>query len=75
MEMMRKYDYSKLLGRIKEKGYTQDTLAAKAGVSAATMNQKLCNKGDFKQSEIKNICTILDIPFAEIPAYFFCNVT
>lgn len=69
---MRKYDYSKLLGRIREKGYTQDSLAAEAGVSAATMNLKLCNKGDFKQSEIKTICTILEIPFAEIPAYFFC---
>ena len=68
----KKYDYSKLLGRMKEKGYTQEKLASEAGISAATMNLKLGNKRDFKQDEIGAICQILDIAFADIPAYFFC---
>ena len=72
---MRKYDYSKLLGRMREKGYTQETLAIKIGISPASMNIKLCNKSDFKQSEIKTICVILEIPFDEIPLYFFCDLT
>ena len=72
---IRLYDYSKLLGRMREKGYTQESLAHEAGISPATLNAKLCNKSDFKQSDIKNICTILSIPYVEIPAYFFCAAT
>lgn len=71
----KKYDYSKLLGRMKEKGYTQEKLALEAGISAATMNLKLGNKRDFKQDEIGAICKILDIAFVDIPAYFFYGST
>ena len=45
------YDYSKLLGRLKEKNLTQDQLAAKIGISPASTNLKLCNKSPFKQDE------------------------
>lgn len=65
------YDYSKLLGRLKEKTMTQDQLAAKIGISPASMNLKLCNKSAFKQNEILAICDVLEIDYAEIPAYFF----
>lgn len=67
------YDYSKLLGKIKENSLTQDMLAAKIGISSASMNLKLCNKNAFKQDEILAICNVLDISSKEIPAYFFCH--
>lgn len=65
------YDYSKLLGRLKEKNLTQDQLAVKIGISPASTNLKLCNKSPFKQDEILAICDVLDIDYSEIPAYFF----
>ena len=67
------YDYSKLLGKIKEHSLTQDTLAAKIGISPASMNLKLCNKSAFKQDEILAICGVLSINSKDIPAYFFCH--
>ena len=65
------YDYSKLLGKLKEKNLTQDQLSAKIGISPASVNLKLCNKSPFKQDEILAICDVLDIAYADIPAYFF----
>ena len=38
------FDYSKLLGRIKEFGYTQETLAGAIKMSVSTMSLKLNNK-------------------------------
>lgn len=67
------YNYSKLLGRLKEKNLTQDQLAAKIGISPASVNLKLCNKSPFKQDEILAICDALDISYSEISAYFFCH--
>lgn len=65
------YDYSKLLGRIKEKGFTQVGLAVELGVSETTLNLSLGNKRAFKQDEIIKICSILKIPFKNINDYFF----
>ena len=74
---MNKYDYSKLNGRIREKGYTQETLAQKMSektkLSVCSLNLTLNNKRDFKQEEIFQICEILDIPVSHIPKYFFCH--
>ena len=65
------FEYSKLLGRIKEHGYTQEILAAEIGISKATMSLKLNNKAFFTQPEISAICTILKIQLGEIGVYFF----
>ena len=67
------YDYSKLLGRMREKGVTQGDLACKIGISEPTLNLTLNNKRRFKQDEISKICVVLDIPVAEIEFYFFCR--
>lgn len=67
------YNYDKLLGRMKEKRFTQDGLAAKIGISATSMNLSLNNKRDFKQEEILSVCDQLSIPVARIPEYFFCK--
>ena len=68
-----KFNYSKLLGRIKEYGYTQETLAKEIGMTKSTFSQKLNNKFAFKQNEIKAICDILDIDISDIGAYFYAQ--
>lgn len=65
------YDFSRLLGRIKEYGYTQETLAKAIGKDKSTLCSKLNNKGEFKTGEIDDICRVLDISNAEIGEYFF----
>ena len=66
-----KFDYSKLLGRIKEFGFTQEIIALKIGMSVSTMSFKLNNKAFFTQKEIRKICDLLEIETTEIGAYFF----
>lgn len=66
-----KFNYSKLLGRIKEKGFTQESLAIAIGMSVPTMSLKLNNKSFFTQPEIRKICDLLDIPADRIGEYFF----
>ena len=68
-----KYDYSKLLGRMKERGFTQEGLATAIGVNEGTLSSKLNNKYAFKQNEIDAICRVLDIPNDEIGEYFFAR--
>lgn len=65
------FDFSKLLGRIKEYGYTQERLAKEVGMTKATMNLKLNNNAYFTQPEIEKIRKILGIEIGEIGAYFF----
>ena len=65
------FDYSKLLGRIKECGFTQETLAKRIGIAESSMNLKLNNKADFKKIEVFLICEALEIKLQEIGAYFF----
>lgn len=64
-------DYSKLLGRIKEKGFTQASVARMIKVSPTTMNGKLNGHVEFSQSEIRNLCKVLHIQDSDIPAFFF----
>lgn len=65
------FDYSKLLGRIKECGFTQETLAKHIGIAESSMCLKLNNKAKFKHIEIFLICEALEITMAEIGVYFF----
>ncbi|MFR8144791.1 MAG: DUF739 family protein [Clostridia bacterium] len=65
------FDYSKLLGRIKEKLDKQEKLAEKMGLSQVSLNKKLNNLVQFTQKDIMSIIVILEIPVEEIPLYFF----
>ena len=65
------FDYSKLLGRIKEKGFTQETLAKHIGITPGVMSDKLNNKSNFKQKEMVAIAEALDFSIYEIGVYFF----
>ena len=69
------FDYSKLLGRIREYGYTQKTLAAVVGMSTTQMNQCLNNKSNFKHRYVLAICKALDISIDEIGLYFYALKT
>ena len=69
------FDYSKLLGRIREYGYTQKTLATAVGMSLSQLNQCLNGKSNFKHKYIIAICKVLDIRNDEIGAYFYALKT
>ena len=64
-------NYRKLLGRIKEYGYTQRTVAPVIGISECQLSQKLKGVYSFKQPEIQRICEALEIQSDEIGEYFF----
>lgn len=66
-----KFDYSKLLGRIKEKGYTLNEIAKFIGLAHSTFSLRLSGEGFFRQPEIIKLCDVLEIPYKEIPLYFF----
>ena len=66
-----KFNYSKLLGRIRECGFTQAELAKAIGISKYTLSAKLNNKFSFQQEEILAICKVLNIPVGEIGEFFY----
>ena len=68
-----KYNYSKLLGRIRECGITQEQLAKAIGKNKSTISSKLNNQFSFTQEEMDDICRVLDIPNSEIGEYFFAQ--
>lgn len=70
---MREYNYSLLLGRMKEKGYTQEKLAKSLGISETSLNLRLNNKLNFRQDEIIAASDILAIPRDQLEAYFFAS--
>lgn len=65
------YDYSKLLGRLREKGFTQSDLAQKIGLSECSLSKKLKGKSEFKQSEMRDIMNLINIELNEVANYFF----
>lgn len=66
-----KFNYSKLLGRTRECGFTQAALADAIKISKVTLSAKLNNQYYFTQGEVIAICKVLNIPHKEIPLYFF----
>lgn len=70
---MQQYDYSKLLGRMREMGFTQEKLAKEIGLSECSLNFSLNNKRNFRQNEISKISSALRIPARHIDSYFFTH--
>ena len=66
-----KFNYSKLLGRMRECGFTQEQLAKEIGINKATLSVKLNNRFSFTQEEILAIGKLLNIPTSEIGEYFY----
>lgn len=65
------YDYSKLNGKIVEVFKTKKKYAKAIGLSETSVIHKLNNTIEFKQSEIRKSCEVLNIDTKEIPLYFF----
>ena len=65
------FDHSKLLGRIRECGYTQKSLAKAINMNVGTLTQKLKNRSHFTTEEMLSIGQLLDISSQEMGAYFF----
>ena len=63
--------YSKLLGKIKECGFTQEQLAKAIDKNKSTLSAKLNGQFSFTTKEIDDICRVLDISNSEIGDYFF----
>lgn len=70
---MQDYDYARLLGRMRQQGYTQETLAKGIGISACSLNLTLKNKRSFRQDEMLRAGELLAIPVDEFPQYFFSH--
>lgn len=66
-----KFNYSRLLGRMRECGFTQEKLAKAIGINKATLSAKLNNRFSFTQDEILAICKLLNISVCEIGDYFY----
>ena len=65
------FNHSKLLGRMREYGFTQESLSKAMGINECTLNIKLNGKGFFNTKEIDKIVELLQIPDEEIGVYFF----
>ena len=73
--MAKIYDYSRLLGKMREKNISQEQMASAIGISSSTMNIKLKNKSEFGQGQMIDILNVLGVPLSEISSYFFCSKT
>lgn len=73
MKNTRRYNYSKLLGRMRECGITQEQLAKEIGKNESTLSAKLNNRSQFNAEEMDAICKVLDISNEEISTYFFAT--
>jgi hypothetical protein len=65
------FDYSKLLGRIKEKYGTQEKFAKAIGTSGTVLSRKLNNGSSFNQNEIVKATELLEISDEEFKTIFF----
>ena len=72
VRLMSEINCNPLRGKIRECGLTRKECAAKIGLSEGQLNRKLAGEYNFKQSEIHNLCDLLDIDAKEIEYYFFC---
>ncbi len=65
------YNYSKMLGIMREKNITQRELAREIGISEVSLNKKLTNKTQFKQGEMASILGVLGYDVHDVAAIFF----
>lgn len=66
-----KFDYSKLIGKIKENFNNREDFAKLIPISLNSLSKKLNNKVPFTSVEIFNIMKILNIDFNEVSVYFY----
>lgn len=61
----------KLKALMVEKGFTQEQLAKKLGISEQSLNYKINNKREFKASEIQALTKSLDVQ--DVDSIFFAR--
>ena len=66
-----RYDYSRLLERIRECCGKQSVFAAAMGLSERSVSLKLNNIRCWTQQEMQKCCDVLMLKITEIPNYFF----
>jgi hypothetical protein len=69
--MRKKFDYTKLRGRIREKYAILEEFARNIGILPVTLTAKLNNADNFTQSEIDKMRVFLGIRDEEIIEFFF----
>lgn len=69
-----KFDYSKLRGRIIEKGLTLEQFSKKVDISRTALYKKLNKDGEFTDYEMFKICNLLEIPVENVSEYFFVQI-
>ncbi len=60
-----------LQGKMREKGFTIDSLAKEVGKSRTTLFNKIHNKAEFLVSEVQTIKQVLSLDENEATAIFF----
>lgn len=65
------FNFSKLNGRIVEKGLNAGKCSKYLNINAATFSKKMSNKNQFTAKEIYELVLLLDIPKEQIGSYFF----
>lgn len=66
------YDYSKLRGKITENNLTLGEFAELIGISGTSLNERLFNRVQFKQDEMKKAKEILSLVNSD--EYFFSEL-
>lgn len=67
------YDYSKLLGKIREVFKTQDLFAEALGMTRTVLYSRLNGSTEWKQSEMEKTMQLFGEPLTSIGSYFFAR--
>ena len=65
------YDYSKLIGKIKEKFGTHERFADALKIGRVSLSLSLNSKREFSQKEIETAIDLLGLEKKDIPEFFF----
>lgn len=65
------FDYSKLLGLMTEKKYTQREICKVLKISENSFTNKIKGRSNFSSTEIASICNVLEISAELVGTYFF----
>lgn len=68
---MHMFDYTLLKGFIASKGFTLDSMAARIGISKASLQARLSGKAAFTLNEARTIAQLLELDQESINACFF----
>lgn len=65
------FDYSKLIGLIAERNFTQKKLCENINISENSFTNKIKGRSNFSSDEIAKICNVLEISNNQVGLYFF----